>query len=83
MNITVTFTGAGDMPDGSTIAIANVTHWQLEVPVDIEEIGCDAAGCQGCRAVHRRFAGTAHLKLSATGPERARWDIPQAVEAVA
>jgi hypothetical protein len=85
MNITVTFTDPGDfeVPDGMALVFEDVDLYEVSTPADVEEIDCAAAGCEGCEAVHRRFTGTSHLELRASGlcENGPRWLIPKAVTA--
>jgi len=78
MNITVTFSGPGDIPDGTTITFEDVDKYELSMPSNIEQVACDEAGCKGCRAVHRRLTGTHHLHLGATSARsKPLWSIPE------
>lgn len=81
MNIAITFTDAGDagFPEGYTIVFADADKCQINEGRDIEEVTCEAAGCQGCEAVHRRLKDTAYIKLQATGKRHCVRNVPQAV----
>lgn len=70
MKIAVIFTGCDgtDIPEGISLVFEDVAEYDVSTPRDIEDIGCADADCEGCTATHRRVAGVAHLKLSASGP---------------
>lgn len=83
MNITITFSDAGDasFPEGTSVVFENIDHYELSMPRDVELLGCAEAGCEGCTAVHRRLTGTSHLRLEAAGDIKGGplWKIPEAV----
>lgn len=83
MNITVTFTdgAAFGVPEGMVLAFNDVDLFEVHTPADVEEIDCSDAGCEGCKAVHRKFTGVSHINLSATGlvENGPRWLIPAVI----
>lgn len=83
MNITITFTDAGDagFPEGYTIVFADADKCQINEGRDSEEIDCAAAGCEGCGTPHSKLKDTAYIKLEASGQRHAVRNIPEAVSA--